>query len=199
MAACATIAPTPTLYFAYGSNLWLAQMAQRCPTSRYVGVARLRGRRWRWLINERGYANVVGEAASSGPSPPPDDTVPASNDPGPSAADGYANLVYGMLYALQPADEARLDVSEGVPEAYGKEWLEVDFWSAGQDGVVDVGRSVPERRTVLVYVDRKRVGESEPKEEYVHRMNEAVRDAVRVGVPAMWVREVVRRFIPEEE
>lgn len=46
-----------TLYFGYGSNLWKHQMVQRCPTSKYLGIARLND--YRWIINERGYANVV--------------------------------------------------------------------------------------------------------------------------------------------
>ncbi|KAK7724463.1 hypothetical protein SLS57_004218 [Botryosphaeria dothidea] len=177
-------APTtnePTLYFGYGSNLWLAQMARRCPTSTYLGIARLR--RWRWLINERGYANVV--------------ELPSS-----SSSENLQHTVYGMVYSLQPEDERRLDVNEGVPDAYGKEWLEVDFWrkEEGGEGVeVDVGKGVPEKKRVLVYVDRERVGEGPPKEEYVHRMNKAVGDAVKVGVPKKWVEEVVRKFIPEEK
>lgn len=44
------------LYFGYGSNLWKAQMQSRCPTSKYLGIARLNG--YRWIINKRGYANV---------------------------------------------------------------------------------------------------------------------------------------------
>lgn len=44
-------------YFAYGSNLRDAQMAARCPDSRKIGLARLRG--YRWIITTRGYANIV--------------------------------------------------------------------------------------------------------------------------------------------
>uniref|UniRef100_A0A0D2Y0V7 gamma-glutamylcyclotransferase n=1 Tax=Fusarium oxysporum (strain Fo5176) TaxID=660025 RepID=A0A0D2Y0V7_FUSOF len=45
------------LYFAYGSNLWLQQMASRCPESYYVGRAVLLDHRWQ--INSRGFANVI--------------------------------------------------------------------------------------------------------------------------------------------
>ena len=48
-------------YFAYGSNLSFAQMAQRCPGAKSLGKARLIG--WRYLIYERGYANIVPDAA----------------------------------------------------------------------------------------------------------------------------------------
>jgi gamma-glutamylcyclotransferase len=45
------------LYFAYGSNLSTRQMLERCPSSTPVGLGYLHG--WEWLINERGYANIL--------------------------------------------------------------------------------------------------------------------------------------------
>jgi hypothetical protein len=30
-----------TLYFAYGSNIWIDQMNRRCPENKYVGIAEL--------------------------------------------------------------------------------------------------------------------------------------------------------------
>jgi hypothetical protein len=54
-AACETSAMP--LYFAYGSNMDRAAMAQRCPSSKPVGVARLP--RHRFLITVDGYASVV--------------------------------------------------------------------------------------------------------------------------------------------
>ncbi|TGO36988.1 hypothetical protein BHYA_0109g00240 [Botrytis hyacinthi] len=51
-------APKPeTLYFAYGSNLLHTQMKTRCPDSTYVGVGVLQN--YRWIVNRRGYANIV--------------------------------------------------------------------------------------------------------------------------------------------
>ena len=56
-----TSSRTGTFYFAYGSNLSVEQMAGRCrdsaTSSMPVAIARLDG--WRWIICERGYANVV--------------------------------------------------------------------------------------------------------------------------------------------
>ncbi|KAF7954986.1 uncharacterized protein EAE97_000245 [Botrytis byssoidea] len=50
--------PKPqTLYFAYGSNLSHAQMQTRCPDSTYVGMGILQNHRW--IVNQRGYANIV--------------------------------------------------------------------------------------------------------------------------------------------
>jgi gamma-glutamylcyclotransferase len=92
-----------SLYFAYGSNLQLAQMAQRCPESRYMGIAYLHG--YKFQINQRGYANVI----------------PSSDD-----------VVAGLCYLLSAGDEARLDVNEGVRfGAYEKEFLDVEIFLPG--------------------------------------------------------------------
>jgi gamma-glutamylcyclotransferase len=75
-------------YFGYGSNLWKHQMIQRCPTSDYLGIARLN--QFKWIINDRGYANVVQTSEKK-------------------------DVVWGLVYRLQAEDERRLDLNEGVP------------------------------------------------------------------------------------
>lgn len=45
------------LYFAYGSNIDRAAMAERCPASKPIGIARLP--RHRFVITREGYASVV--------------------------------------------------------------------------------------------------------------------------------------------
>src|SRR5215211_3190831 len=45
------------LYFAYGSNMDVAAMAERCPASRPIGIARLP--RHRFMIAREGYATVT--------------------------------------------------------------------------------------------------------------------------------------------
>lgn len=88
-------------YFAYGSNMWQAQMRKRCPHSRLLGPAELRG--YRWIINTRGYATIVADA------------------PG---------RVQGLLYAISSGDEATLDECEGVAQgSYRKEMAQV--WQGG--------------------------------------------------------------------
>lgn len=93
----------PRLYFAYGSNLSLLQMASRCPTSAYHSFGLLRD--YKWIIGKRGYANVL------------------------KVKETDKHIVYGMLYALQPHDEELLDLAEGVPHAYSKHVLEVEIKS----------------------------------------------------------------------
>lgn len=73
------------LCFAYGSNMWSAQMEKRCPQSKKVGVARLLD--YRWIISARGYANVV----------------KSMND-----------YVEGVLFEISATDEVSLDKYEGV-------------------------------------------------------------------------------------
>ncbi|RDW89626.1 hypothetical protein BP6252_01658 [Coleophoma cylindrospora] len=153
------------LYFAYGSNLSLTQMLSpttgRCPTATYHSVGILR--HWRWLIGERGYANIV-----------------------PSAAD---DVVYGLLYTLQPADEGALDRAEGVPWAYQKMVMQVGSL-CGRERECDL--------EALVYVDGLRLGEGVVWPEYVARMNRGIGDALAKGVPLEYVERYLRPFIKEE-
>jgi gamma-glutamylcyclotransferase (GGCT)/AIG2-like uncharacterized protein YtfP len=75
------------LYFAYGANLDVEAMAQRCPRSRLIGVGRLA--RHRFAIMKEGFATVV--------------------------RDPQAN-VHGVLYDLALADIPALDRYEHVSE-----------------------------------------------------------------------------------
>jgi gamma-glutamylcyclotransferase len=185
-----TVNNNPTLYFGYGSNLWLHQMHIRCPTAQYIGLAALPG--YKWIINSRGYANVV-EVSSS-------DANPYS---------GYENVVYGMVYSLEEDDEAALDKNEGVPVAYTKEYLKCRVWEHANGpvdparpekiGKIDTTRKPTHEKELLVYIDRKRVAEGVSREEYVYRMNRGIEDAEMCGVPEGYVEEVVRRFVDKEE
>jgi len=150
----------------------------RCPTSEYLGVARLDN--YRWMINDRGYANVVQIQS------------PSSTEP------NYANVVYGLVYSLQPSDEKSLDKSEGVPRAYTKEHLQVSFWPKEKEHEpVDLHKPA-NKQDMLVYISRKHVTDSEPKHEYIYRMNQGINDALNEGVPKDYVQQVMRRFIPPE-
>jgi gamma-glutamylcyclotransferase len=168
-----SVSKTVAIYFGYGSNLWLKQMALRCPKSTFIGIARLQD--YKWIINERGYANIISASSSAS-----------------------SNEVWGMVYSLTSSDERRLDKNEGVPYAYTKEILETDFWPNITEGVtatIDT-KAVPEKKDMLVYIDHKRTEEDEPKEEYIYRMNEGIADALQAGIPLDYVNKVMRKFIP---
>ncbi|MBM3900802.1 MAG: gamma-glutamylcyclotransferase [Verrucomicrobia bacterium] len=80
------LSPSPP-YFAYGSNMVLEAMRERCPTARALAPAMLRD--WRYRINNRGYATVVPEAGG---------------------------IVHGRLWEIDSAAEAALDAYEALDE-----------------------------------------------------------------------------------
>ncbi|TRX89646.1 hypothetical protein FHL15_009396 [Xylaria flabelliformis] len=128
------------LYFAYGSNLSTTQMRNRCPSSTPIGLAQLTG--WTWIINERGYANIVqNEYKSSLQTRDTEDQV-ETNEGHDSSWDQPWEIVsgpgvYGLVYRLHPDDEETLDRCEGVGYAYEREvldvaWVDVSNSGAGQ-------------------------------------------------------------------
>ena len=76
-------------YFAYGSNMDVRQMAERCPDAVIVGVATLPGHQFR--INTHGVATVV----------------PATR-----------SVVHGVLWEISPTDGVSLDRYEGVKSGF---------------------------------------------------------------------------------
>ncbi|KAF2664125.1 hypothetical protein BT63DRAFT_101528 [Microthyrium microscopicum] len=176
-----------TIYFAFGSNLAFQQMADRCPQSRFLGHARLLS--FQFQINERGYANVV-----------------EVTDPDTS--------VYGLCYRLNSDDEAALDRYEGVPHAYKKEYLDVEFFAAAPElfdmKVMDILADreidqieilpVPESKesvvgTQLVYISREYVQPGSPWDEYIVRMENGIKEALRQGIPESYVEESIRPWL----
>ena len=89
-----------TIYLAYGSNLNLRQMAQRCPTAEPIGTTELQG----YDLKFRG-----GDGHAVATVEPGEGNVPA------------------LLWKIQPKDEAALDVYEGWPSFYRKEEVEVEL------------------------------------------------------------------------
>ncbi|KAG4442924.1 hypothetical protein IFR05_001628 [Cadophora sp. M221] len=207
-----------TLYFAYGSNLHLKQMATRCPESRFIGLGILRG--YRWQINERGYANVVEDSNMT---------------------------TEGLCYLLSAKDEDRLDRNEGVHiGAYEKAELEVELvcrpavlvgqdvveivkgralealtiqtnqvveeeierkgpssWAtAGEEEESNnwpcVGTNRGEIATALVYLSTTYKTEGKPHEEYVSRMNAGIKDALVLGMSSLFVASAIRPYIDAE-
>ncbi|KAF5020785.1 hypothetical protein F66182_7180 [Fusarium sp. NRRL 66182] len=178
------------LYFAYGSNLSTEQMRERCPYSTPVGLAHLKG--WKWIINGRGYANVV-----QLPIDDDDNTPEAEERRQPSvkgkekAVEADEGGVYGLLYLVPPEDEERLDGYEGVPWAYQKFQVDVKWANADKED--------DETLRALVYVDGLRVAEDVPRDEYVERMERGIEDAVENwGLDEEWADRVMRRFWVEE-
>ncbi|CAI7656563.1 unnamed protein product [Penicillium crustosum] len=82
-------------YFAFGSNMNLTQMADRCPGSTFIGKATLRG--YKWQINQRHVANIVKvtEHVSSGPA-------------------DQGDVVEGLVFSVTDKDRRTLDRKEGI-------------------------------------------------------------------------------------
>ena len=73
----------------------------------------------------------------------------------------------------------------------------IDLWESKYGKRVDV--SLPGmKKDVLVYVDRKRVVDDKPQEEYIYRMNRGIKDAVDAGIPFAYMQKAIRHFIPEQ-
>jgi gamma-glutamylcyclotransferase len=85
-------------YFAYGSNMSYEQMKERCPDSKYVGVARLNG----YKLDFTKMSTIRGGGVA--------DIVEAEDD-----------CVYGVLYSITDDDLAKLDRFEGYPRMYDRQ------------------------------------------------------------------------------
>jgi phage replication-related protein YjqB (UPF0714/DUF867 family)/gamma-glutamylcyclotransferase (GGCT)/AIG2-like uncharacterized protein YtfP len=101
------------LYFAYGSNLHVGQMAQRCPGAANPRPATLADHDW--LINERGVATVEPFEGSQ---------------------------VHGVLWQLTDHDLAVLDSAEGVPVRYRRDRMTVHTDDGPADAWVYVDHRV---------------------------------------------------------
>jgi len=124
-----------TLHFAYGSNMWEAQMRQRCPQSEKIGRARLRG--YRWIISTAGYANVV---------------------------ESKGHQVEGVLFELSPSDEKSLDRYEGVAAgAYRKNVLPVRQSGRTVKALVYIAPEIQEGVPRKEYIKRINAGLADAK------------------------------------
>lgn len=89
------------LYIAYGSNLNLPQMAQRCPTAKVVGTSEIKD----YALLFRG----LGGNAVATIEPKEGSKVPV------------------MLWEITPKDELSLDRYEGYPSFYEKEIMDLEL------------------------------------------------------------------------
>ncbi len=83
------------LYIAYGSNLNVEQMRNRCPTAEVMGKTELKG--WSLWFKRSGRSAVATIERKRG------------------------SMVPALVWRLQPLDEAALDRYEGYPHFYHKE------------------------------------------------------------------------------
>ncbi|KAI5807193.1 hypothetical protein EDC01DRAFT_626100 [Geopyxis carbonaria] len=180
-----------TVYFAYGSNMHLPQMAHRCPQSTFLGHAVLTG--YKIQINDRGYANIVADESET---------------------------VEGLCYILSAADEVSLDGYEGVEHlCYSKSEMQIQLFEAPErlrhrrvavlveaaelaelvEGAeldnctveIEPGDSEGLIRSVtsLVYASVLHVSNGVASDLYKHTVSRGVQDASRLGVSASYLNE----------
>lgn len=87
-------------YVAYGSNLNLPQMKQRCPTAKVVGTSEIEGYELIFRGSKTGAYATIEPCEGS--------TVPV------------------MIWAVKPKDEQALDRYEGYPRFYDKEAMDLE-------------------------------------------------------------------------
>jgi len=176
------------LYFAYGSNLWIEQMAKRCPGSSFKGKGTLEG--YRWQINQRGVANVVKAAPS--------------------------DSVEGLVFSVTTSDERTLDRNEGVAKKfYERQFLTITLeehplhmnqktsqvarWLEhnrdNTDAKIYLSGSRAERCPALVYISERYNDDGPIREEYIKRMQSAATDAIALGVSRSWIDRAMGPFI----
>ncbi|KAL2016551.1 hypothetical protein VTK56DRAFT_3408 [Thermocarpiscus australiensis] len=175
------------LYFAYGSNMHLQQMAARCGDSMLFGRGILRN--YRWQVNSRGGGNVV--------------------------AGNPEDFVEGIVFTVSPSDIQALRHYEGVErEVFVERRFQIEverLQDAALEGrkpadVAKILAALPEQsldsydnprmsnsqkpvteceevvREALVYISYKYQSPGEIRNEYVARMRLAMADARMLGV-----------------
>lgn len=98
------------LYIAYGSNLNLEQMTQRCPTAHVAGASVMKD--WR-LLFRGGHTNAVATVERF-----------------------LGGSVPVLLWQIQPQDEAALDRYEGWPRLYRKEMVQIGLNGKTVDAMI---------------------------------------------------------------
>ncbi|KAF9777235.1 hypothetical protein IL306_004483 [Fusarium sp. DS 682] len=197
-------------------------MAQRCPGSVFKGKATLDS--YRWQINERGVANVVGS--------------------------GSDHSVEGLLYMIGPKNERNLDRSEGVSKGFYQKYLlrvslephqkysnfkttqlshlleqrhdsvaghgvqsnndpnDKERFAAQHGGGMNPFMSNDEisrhpYRTqevkALVYVSEDYITDGPIRKEYIPRMQHAVNDAATLGVSRAFLNKYIVPFLDSEQ
>lgn len=112
-------------YFAYGSNMSVAQMRRRCPPARPVGTGRISG--WRFIINSRGTASIVRAAGGE---------------------------VQGVVWRVTRDCMATLDVFEGLVKGhYVKQAVRVETAHGRILAITYVARNASRGRPIRAYLE----------------------------------------------
>lgn len=102
----------------------------------------------------------------------------------------------GFIYELNSKDEASLDRYEGAPHIYQKRTIPVQLTTSSPgDGETATEKTI----NALVYIDFACTSPDAPKTEYIHRINMAMQDGLKMGIPQSYIDKYIRPFIPPQE
>ena len=87
----------PLRYFAYGSNMLTARLRERVPSATPIGIGQLPGHALRW--DKRSARDASGKCDAE-------------------ATGGQDDVVWGVVFELDPNDKAALDQAEGLGAGY---------------------------------------------------------------------------------
>lgn len=209
-----TSSSTGNFYFAFGSNLSAFQMRLRLPnqesSAQPVALAYLPAHTW--IICARGYANVV--------------ALPESNSQTNAnvvwgIVYNMSPEAEAMLDRYEGCDELHNPKPELNPDPetqsqrpylqgnwdYNKHYLPITvtkWFKPPQDYGIETTKSndsltiTPDTMIrTLVYVDEFRTQPGKINAEYIGRMNRAIDEAIKLGLPEDWVDETMREWIPK--
>lgn len=176
--------PPDKLYFAYGSNLSLRHMADKCPNSHYVGRAMLLEHCW--LFNESGCPNVIPRTGSN---------------------------VHGLVFRVNDDDENSLDQIEDVQGGtYTKVYKELVLYPTKPELQLPIARLVDAVKNgakveagdqehhfepnVLVYLNETVIKRGRPKSNYVRPIRAGIKDATKLGIPEPFIRNSFQTMTP---
>lgn len=211
LSADMTSSRSGTFYFAFGSNLSPKQMSLRLTSgsrsSKPVAIARLDG--YVWIICSRGYANVVALPASNQATH--ENTVwgivynlSAEDEARLDVYEGHDNIRNPQPQINpEPSKQQEVPYLQGDWD-YNKHYLPVtvtkwlhnpkEYGIEVQNWLDDHTQPVSVR--ALVYVDEIRTQPGKVNQEYIGRMNRAIRESVQLGIPQSWIDAVMRNYIP---
>ncbi|KAI3340077.1 hypothetical protein F4824DRAFT_487558 [Ustulina deusta] len=170
-------------------------MRNRCPRSTPIRLAHL------WVINERGCANIVANKR-----PVTHETGLYRLHPDDEATlDSYEGV--GFAYEkctikIDRADFSPLDLLRDSSSSCTTETslgTEANQSTGGAETQLDEGpasRMLDDEVELLVYVDATHITPSSPQREYIDRINLGIKESSEWRLPAAYVNDVIRRYIP---
>ncbi len=87
-----------------------------------------------------------------------------------------------------------LDKYENVPHNYEKRTIPVQLKTSPGDSETTTKKTID----ALVYIDIVSTTPDVPKTEYIHRINMAMQDGIKMGIPQSYIDKYIRPFIPAE-